>query len=259
MSEEIKNFLDAVDENVKKEGGGGGYFGKIKLTFGYVAYPKGEGASANSMFEYNPTDEASRKAALAKYMSYVAEKGIEKAMQKTSCIILVYKDHIINKDPSTWKGDRVNAILTFTDAYKDIVRTKIKELGISTVPWEGWAHVAFMPDPSGRTRPFVNENGETEERVSLIAYIDKIYATKEDCKKAAEEFSGGGESVVSAAGVSINAKSGSYGQLPDGWTDAMVDSVKGDIKSAKEHGKTPAEIANDYGLTVGNIVAVLNS
>jgi hypothetical protein len=217
---EDREFLEILESYMQEETSAGGYVGKARFSLGYKAFLPGY-SNEDSWWPYEAGNEGSKAEAMTKCKVAINESG-EEGKRPQNCLgFILYKDSIKGREVS-WQQDRYFTYAFWTDAARQIIMPKVKELGIRE--GEFWGRWTWTEDPSGR----METDAEGEPRVALIAYPVEVYKDEAE----AEAAGGGGESIPATA--------------PD-WLKEIVDSLKADVES----GIVAAALAAKYKVEAG--------
>jgi hypothetical protein len=231
-----EDFYDVIEKLEQEESSGGkGYICKARICFGYKAFVTGA-KNADSLFEFDPADQAGRARAMELAKKFIDDNGGTTRVQACACII-IYKDSVYNREV-TWQENRYWTIPMWTPKYREIMKPKMKEVGIQQVG-DYFCQISFVPDPTSKVED------------SYIPYVKTLFANESEAKLAA----GSQKSVDS----NLSLREESNDNIPMGWTTTTWEQATPDIKQAKLNGQSPAEIANDYGVEVRFIVSALKS
>jgi hypothetical protein len=150
-----------------------------------------------------------------------------------------------------WSGNRIFDITCWSDAYKKVVRPSLKEAN-ANIGWQ-WLRLSFKPDPYKPER----ENQLTGEMVAnLVPYIVEVFPNKQSALDAAADTSGAGKSTQAQSSTGEQPPFDADEFIPEGYDATSWAIVKPDILKAKGEGVSPKQIADDYGLTVPDVVKV---
>ena len=199
---DVDGFLDALDELEQYGRGSGGLVGKFRFEVAFFLFtPDLDGDE--KAYPFDPTDAEAREKAREDALDTLAENDIEADSgvgPHVAYLTTFYKDSAKGataERATNWQGDRSFAVPIWADGAKEIIKPKLRELGIG--PGEYWGRITFKEDPSGRT-----ETGlDGEQKPSLVAYPAEVY---ED-EAAAEAAAGGGGDEVdesSTGGIPAN-------------------------------------------------------
>lgn len=243
---DLDKFLDALDELESFGQGGGGLIGKFKFEVAFFIY-SGEVDGDEKMYPFKPGDQDSMQQALADANETLAQHGLDELTGKDkqrvgphpSYVTTFYKASAkgataIRADG--WQDDRKFALPMWSDAAKELWRPAIKELAL--VPGTYWGRLTFAEDPSGRM-----EQGLDGPRVALVAYPAELYANE----VGAEDAAGGDGNEDAGTSSGLSPK--------------LAKAVKGDYEAATATGKSPLkaakEVAEDWELTVDEVLAIV--
>ncbi|NPU90208.1 MAG: hypothetical protein HPY87_10085, partial [Fervidobacterium sp.] len=197
-----------------------------------------------TFFKFDPMSEEDREKALEKANRKIVELQAEglrsDARPHLCCAIVIDRTSVAENVCANWKGDRWFVYPLFTAGYKDVVKPKLRELGIAYGQY--WVHIAFTPDPAG---PRKREDGT--ERQELVAYPDVVYPSEEEAKKAM--YNSG-----ASPQQSVNME-----HIPDGYTQQSWNSIKPYIKKELADGKPIPEIAKSYAVQIEDVIRLKES
>lgn len=212
-------FWDIMEQYEKQETGGG-LIAKVKVEMGYKVFVGGMG-NEESWFAFAPGDEVAKKAALNK----ARETG---GRPQLSLCFIAFKDSVKGREVG-WQGDRYFVYPHWTDAYKEIVKPAMKDLGV-TIGLQ-WLRFSWKDDPSGRQEA----DQEGNARTALIAFPVEKFANEAAATKA-----GGEQEARFSEGVE-----------PEPW---LLDLAP---KLAKDDGLTAAQIAEKVSQPLAAVEAAL--
>jgi len=260
------SFLDQLDDLTKAESAGGGYVCKANIQFGYrVFVPQEEDVDREDTFfkvkDIGSDDE--RKKVFQSAKAFVEKHGFTKWNDKKakdlplkpfmSCHIVIKANDVLNKAVE-WEDDKWITIPFFTSGWKSVMRPSIDNVGL---PSAGVHHVriSYMIDPDNPKREMFNEDGDMEERDNLVAYIAELYQSLEDAVKAV----GTPVDNTDDSDKESSAKDSGGSTPPEGWEwDAWKESWE-DILLQLSNGATKKTVADDYGVSVSDIVSIPKS
>jgi hypothetical protein len=263
QDQEFLDFWNQVDEGVKSASSSTGTIGEIEISFGWKLYVAGT-AQEETFFPCVPTDKASLAMAKGLANKYIVDHGLENVRPTYVFCIRIFKDTVMNKDVSTWKGDQFRFIATFDPDYLGTITQKLREFNVKRVG-RFWAQVSWgqaTPNPKKKPRfvqkldadknPIIDEQtGEAvmEEAPNLFAYVSKIYPNKEEAQKDA-----GGDTTSTSP-----KQEGGNGSLPEGYDEDAWTMVATEIKAEKEKGTPLPKIAEAYGLSMAWVTKALSA
>jgi hypothetical protein len=262
QDQEFLDFWNQVDEGVKSASSSTGTIGEIEISFGWKLYVAGT-SQEETFFPCIPTDKASLAMAKGLANKYIVDHGLENVRPTYVFCIRIFKDTVMNKDVSTWKGDQFRFIATYDQDYLGTITQKLREFNVKRVGrfWAqvSWGQATLNPKRKPRMvqkldadkNPIIDENGEAvmEEAPNLFAYVSKIYPTKEEAQKDA-----GGDTASTSP-----KQEGGNGSLPEGYDQDAWIMVATEIKAEKEKGTPLPKIAEAYGLSMAWITKALSA
>ena len=241
----IEDLWDELEQELDQlsRGSGGGTIAQVEINMGYPCFLRKEDGytDRDALFHAcKPKDEPGQKAAQAAAKKMLAEAGSGQDVRFGYQIKLFLDGAMSRGEPATWAGDRYEITTGWTDAAKMIVVKSFRENGIFTLPWKGWARVAWVDDPHwvelGKKRRTDQDGNPCYDKV---AYISEIFDSKEDAYAAA---GGEGEAEVKDTG---------WKPISDWTTKDLVDTVD-TIRKLLADGQTIQQITEDYGLHISD-------
>lgn len=245
-------LLDELDES---EGAGrGNIFGFVDVVACWLATGLGEGVSqADRIFQFNGKIEADKKAAYAKCEELIATRPIPEGKKKRNNPIkgVLFRVHKASAkgvtakgEPagSSWQGDRLLTVMSFTDGYKEVTKPSLVANRIDYGAY--WAEIGWKPDPTGRTQKRKNEQGEEEDVPEYLPLIVRVFANEMECAAAAPKSA----SAAAATDTATEASGNGSTDFPPGWDAKTWAKVLPQLKAALKGGATPAKVAGDYGI-----------
>lgn len=247
---------DVVKSFEQEGSGGGGWICYTNIQLGYKVFASGY-SNEETFFPFNISDENDKKRAKLesqKFVDGVNSKLLasdDRVKPATNAIrIEVDKAQVYNKDTSTWQGNRIQDTPVWTDAYKQIIFPHLKEAN-ADLGWQ-WARISFAPDPYKPTR--INQL-TGDEVANLVMYVAETYLTKAEALDAAATLAKvSADSIPEAASGTMAHHEAKITDVPAGWDLDSWESVIPEIKKEIESGKSLKEIADDYGVSVPDIV-----
>jgi len=257
MADSGVNFWEKYNEEVAREGGGGGIICNATIETGFRVFVTGM-EQGQTWFPYSILDRQSRDAAFAKAKALGDPFGL-----KPSAGVQIHvpvETAVVRGQPATWKGDRYFFTASWTDAAKQVVVPSLQKLGIQALPWSGWCAIGFADDPykaSLGAAGMTDSDQEGNPRFPQVAYVTTIYKNQQEAAAAAS--ASGGETAVAAPAAPAPVAATGNVSVPENWDLATWQSCWPAIREAKAKGQEPAAIAKDYGVTIPDIVKVLAS
>ena len=146
--EDIYNELEQEGDRLSG-GGGGGFIAKCVVEIGYKVYLGKDAVpeQADTFHSYPFGNKQAEKAALASAKKMLTEASSDKRPQFGVQITALKEGALLRGEPVTWMGDRYFNADWWTEASKDVVVPSLRDAGIRTWPWQGWARVGFADDP----------------------------------------------------------------------------------------------------------------
>lgn len=261
MSDSMWEVMDSMEA---QESGGGAIIGRIEFAVGYKLFVTGM-SQEDTFFQFDPLDEKAKNAALEKAKKVNEEHGAPSRPQIVAQF-RVFKADVLGREV-TWKGDRFFAHPIWTPGYKEVVKPALKEAGIRT-PGVYWGRIAFKDDPSGRQE--VKQDGTLG--AAQVEHLVEVYLNKAAAQAAAggaaPAAGGTTHAAPSAAPSAALAAPAAVPGVPAGWEKDTWDAVKpeiaadiakrlGEDKSKGNVAKTLAAVAKDYGVTIGDLQALV--
>lgn len=234
MPEELVASLDEIVE-ISKALGGSGVIARVRVETGWKVYASNV-SPLRAWFPApggkNEDAEKKRAAALAEAKRFAAQH--DAPPPRWAIQIRAYRDTaVVRGQPVTWKEDRTWSYPTYTDAYS-LLLDNLREVGILSLPWEGWVRLRFQDDPYAVAHNIREEDAEGNLRYKQIALISEIFPDERAAREAAGAATDGAESVPPDA--------------PPGYTRATWERVIPEIRATLQSGKSIAEVASLYGV-----------
>lgn len=260
MSDEEKNKIEEAvsvwdSEDVKaveQAGGGSGWIAEAEFTFGYKVFAAGK-TNDESFFKFDVSDKNERELARKKASDFA--QAVNEKTPTTALAIILPKDKVYLHDTSKWQNDSWWVIPTYTRGYEEILKPSLK--GSDASLGKQWVRIGFKADPYKPTRKGKHQiTGEDIEVANLIPYVIEKFA---DIDAAMAAVEGAMLSDKKSATVSAPAPATNSGEYPDGWDAASWSFAVGDIKEQSKAGKSPAEIAKAYEISIAFVMKALGS
>ena len=262
MSEEEKNKIDEAvsiwdSEDVKaveQAGGGSGWIVEAEFTFGYKVFAAGK-TNEESFFKFDVSNKAEREEARKKASDFA--QAVNERTPTTALAIIMPKDKVYLRDTSKWRGDNWWVVPTYTKGYEEILKPSLK--GTDSSLGKQWVRIGFKADPYKPKRMSKNQlTGEDVEVANLIPYVIERFADVNAAMAAVEGAMLSDKKTVSTSTLQPAANTNS-GEYPDGWDAESWSFAIGDIKEQSKSGKSPAEIAKAYEISVAFVMKALGS
>ena len=242
--EELYDELEQQGDRLSG-GGGGGFIAECRVEIGYKAYlGKDDGLEQAETFVSFPFgNKEAQKAAEGTVKKMLAKAGKDARPQFGIQITALKDGALLRGEPVSWMGDRYFNTDWWTEASKAVVVPSLREAGIRTWPWTGWARVGFADDPWKVAQGLQDQEGQDGTmRYKQVAFVSEIFDSKEDAYAAA-----GGEDGVEST----------WKPLSDGWTAKdLLDTADTISKELGPGEKTVAQVAEDYGLDPVDVLVV---
>ena len=238
--EELYDELEQQGDRLSG-GGGGGFIAECRVEIGYKAYlGKDDGLEQADTFVSFPFgNKEAQKAAEAAAKQMLVAANSDKRSQFGIQITALKDGALLRGEPVSWMGDRYFNADWWTEASKAVVVPSLREAGIRSWPWIGWARVGFADDPWKVAQGLQDQEGQDGTmRYKQVAFISEIFDSKEDAYAAA-----GGESEA-------EVESG-WKPISDWTTKDLVDTVD-TIRKLLADGQTIQQITEDYGLHISD-------
>lgn len=193
--EQKRQIQEAIDQAEREAASGGGFIGHVNYSLGYKVFAQGL-SNEDTWFAYDVLQDGSKEAALNKARALIAEHNVMDSQGRTARPQSAICFHVplagLKLGGDNWNVDQYFVTPIYYDAYTQILRSTIKELGI----WPGWfwGRFAWTAEPSGRTR----FNQEGEEVAVLVAVPVEVYETEEEAETAAGGEGGGASQSTQA-------------------------------------------------------------
>lgn len=230
---DTKSLLDTID-GLEPRTTGTGYFMKVRLEVGYKVFASGVDQKA-TFYSFDPTQAAQKEVAKAKAQAFITENALSSARPTVVLALTCFRETA--KGASlTWQSDQVKVYPTFGKDYSELWKKAISKLAISALPWEGWAHVTFVPSPDRKEKA---QNSD-EMVPSRVWMVEEIFPTEAACETAAK-------AALAAAGqtaVDTGAFFPKEFSTIEMWNQ-FKPMLQADVKANKSH----ADIAKAYGIT----------
>jgi hypothetical protein len=254
MSENANSVWDSdvVKSFEEESSGGGGWICWTNIQLGYKIFAKGYDNNETFLpFDVgNAQDKERAKREALKFVDKVNAESVEKVKAPTNAIrIELDKEKTYNKDTSTWQGNRIQDTPVWTDAYKEVIFPHLKDAN-ADLGWQ-WARISFEKDPYKPTR--INQL-TGEEVANLVMYVAETYLTKQDALDAAAELEGSKSDDGSSPVAQQETATTQSDDVPDGYDEESWNSVIPLIKEEIANGKAVKEIADDYGVSIPDVV-----
>ena len=261
MTDEVKNttvsFWDSDDvKTFEGEGGGKGMIALVKIVFGYKVFLAG-GTNEDTFFEFDVADTKSREEARKKAGKYASSMAVKPPTAAIAFIARKKETYLYNTE--NWSGDRWWVMPTWTRGYEEVLKPSLKAADV--VLGEQWIRVGFKADPYKPTRKSINQlTGEESVRANLIPFVMEKFENKQAAILAATQEAGAapakaGEGKSDTPYLADAPKS--THDLPEGWDESNWIYAIEDIKSLKEGGMSPIEIAKQYDVQVRFVMSAL--
>jgi hypothetical protein len=270
LSPELISFWDAVKEAESIGAGGGGTICQINISFGWKVWPPKESGLTNEQTYFPYEVSADKKVtqknsaeAKGKANKFILEQGLEKNPYNVFCLT-IFKDTVLNKDVTQWKGDQQKCFFPSGKTYSDLIAPKMKLAGVSSLGTM-WARVSYTTDPDPKAKPRLvpvkNDDGSPavdpmsgepvmEEQPALAPYIAQVYASRDEAVEAAGN-----------KGDADGMPKENVTEFPEGYDAAswavIVEAIKGE--RAGENPTPLPKIATDYGLDMSWVTKAINS
>jgi len=244
------SFWDSYDEAVEEESGGGGIVCQAVIETGYKVYVGGLD-QVETFFPARANDKKDRRAAKVKADKLAADYNARAS--RWSVQIRAKRDTaVVRGQPATWQGDRFFVTNSWTEACKEVVVPSLKAAGIAQLPWEGWCRIGFKPDPykvSLGKAGMTDTDQDGNPRFPQVAYIVEVFADETAARVAV--------GAVESQPGPVEAAFPEQADVPEGWDAETWHALAPDLKAARDGGQSPKAIADDYGVAVKYVVAVL--
>jgi len=244
---------DVVNSFENESSGGKGWICYTEIAFGYKVFAKGR-TNEETFFPFDIAKEGDKERAMSEAEAFRQEYNNSGGSAKpptNALSIVVDKDNVHGYDNSQWQGNRIIHTPCWTDAYKLVIRPSLKETG-ADLGWQ-WLRLGWKPDPKNPER----ENTLTGEmQANLVPYIMETFASKQEALDAAAADATGESAPATQAQSGKNGSGGADEHIPEGYDTASWAIVKPDILKAKASGISNKQIADDYGITIPDVVKV---
>lgn len=240
-----KAFWGVLDE-VEAESRGGGFWGQFQVMFGYRFFVKQDAGIApqDAFYECDLMDKASRESALKQCRARIVELGLENTRPQFAVCFKIIADTVVNRTMD--KGDVYMIFDAYRSGYEALTKPKLQEFNL--IPGTYWGHVMWMTHeyevPATATK---SAEWKTEKYVPVP---DAVYPTKEAMLKAANIKPADGSTPAPAAQNTSD--------IPEGYDPATWAMAINDFKKLSANGKTPAEIAKSYSISLLYVTRALN-
>ncbi len=238
---------DVVNSFENESSGGRGWVCLATLEFGYKLFARGK-SNEETFFAFDINVDGDKDRALSEAEAFKdkcnSEGGSVKA-PTNALQITVSKENVFGYDTSNWQGDRIFTHPCWTDAYKKVIRPSLKEAKADL--GQQWLRLGFKPDPQ---KPEYEDSLTGEMKANLVPFVMEVFLNKQAALDAAADTSAGApkETTTSAPAQSSD--------IPEAYDATSWELVKPDILKAKADGVAPKQIADDYGISIADVVKV---
>jgi len=246
----------AFNEKVESSGGGEALIGDVSYQVGWKAFVSGMGDDTSFFPVTSKEEYTTQKAACEAFIA----KHAPGRKPNYGYLLTLYKDGVLSKDASGWKGDLSGFTSDWTSASKEIVVPSLKEMN-EKPGVRFYARIGRNDDPykvglgdAGKTDTDNNGNA----RFPTVLY----FAEKFDSKEAALAACGDNGKVPQASAPKASPLSDKAKE--NGWTmDTLVatrKTIESEVAELVGGGKplplARAEVAKTYALEVDDIVVL---
>ena len=244
---------DVVTGFESEASGSGGWICYANISFGYKVFAGGF-ANQETFFPWDVNVDGDKERAKAEadaFRDKVNATGGSIKPATNAVQIEIDIDNVYGYDTSNWQGNRIFTYPVWTDAYKKVLRPSFKEAN-ARFGWQ-WLRLGFKQDPF---KPEYEDKLTGEMRVNLVPYVVETFATKQDALDAAAETAGAKAKPQTQASLQDDAPPPFDADefIPQGYDMTSWAIVKPDILKAKANGVPNTKIAEDYGITIPDVV-----
>lgn len=242
---------DVVTSFENESSGGRGWICYANISFGYKLFASGH-SNKETFFAWDINvdgDKERARAAADAFRDKINASGGSVKPPSSAIQIEIDIDNVYGYDTSNWQDNRIFTYPVWTDAYKKVVRPSLKEAN-AILGWQ-WLRLSFKEDPR---KPEYEDPLTGEMRVNLVPYVAEVFPTKQAALDAAADGAGNTASTKNDGDAEPAFDSDEF--IPELYDATSWALVKSDILKAKAEGISPKQIADDYGLTIPEVMKV---